>query len=451
MSEVIKIKKGLNIRLKGQAEKIFVKVDPADSYALKPTDFKGLVPKMSVKPDDKVKAGTTLFFDKYRPGIKFVSPVSGTIKEVRRGERRKILEVVVESDGKMEHEQFGKQSPNDLSKEQVTQKLLESGTWPFIRQRPYGIIANPEDEPKAIFISAFDTAPLAPDMDFIITGQEEDFQIGINAISKLTKGKVHVNVDAEFPASSIYNKAEKVYVHKFKGPHPAGNIGVQIHHIEPINKGDIVWYLYPQDVVSIGRLFKNGIYDASRIVALTGSEVHKPRYYKLIGGTSITPIIKDNIKNDNEVRYISGNVLTGTQISSSGYVGFYDSQITVIPEGKHSEMFGWALPGFGKYSVSRTFFSWLAPGKKYKMDTNLHGGERAFVMTGQYDKVLPMDIYPVQLLKSILANDIEKIENLGIYEIIEEDFALCEFVCTSKIEVQQIVRQGIDLMIKELG
>ena len=451
MSEVIKIKKGLNIKLQGKAEKIFMKADPAEKYALKPTDFHGLVPKLNVKQDDLVKAGSTLFYDKSRPEIKYSSPVSGKVAEIRRGERRKILEVIIENDHKLEHIDFGKESVENLTREKVTSKMLESGLWPFMRQRPYGIIANPEDTPKAIYISAFDTAPLAPDLDFIVTGNEDDFQSGIDAISKLTSGKVFLNIDADYAATSIFNRVNKVEITKFKGIHPAGNVGIQIHHINPINKGDVIWYLYPQDVISIGRLFKNGIYDASRIVALTGSEVHKPRYYKLISGSSITPIIKDNIKKENEVRYISGNVLTGTQISSNGFLGFYDSQITVIPEGNYAEFLGWALLGFGKYSNSRTFFSWLVPNKEYKLNTNFHGGERAFVMTGQYEKVLPMDIFPVHLLKAILASDIEKMENLGIYEVIEEDLALCEFVCTSKIEVQQILRKGLDLMVKELG
>ena len=451
MSEVIKIKKGLNIKLQGKAEKIFMKADPAEKYALKPTDFHGLIPKLVVKQDDLVKAGSTLFYDKSNPEIKFSSPVSGKVAEIRRGERRKILEVIIESDNKYDQIDFGKESSENLTKEKVTAKMLESGLWPFIRQRPYGIIANPEDTPTAIYISAFDTAPLAPDLDFIVTGNEEDFQAGINSISKLTSGKVYLNVDADYPATSIFNRVSKVKITKFKGVHPAGNVGIQIHHIKPINKGEIIWYLYPQDVITIGRLFKKGIYDASRVVALTGSEVHKPRYYRLLSGSIITPVIKDNIKKDKDVRYISGNVLTGTQVSSNGYLGFYDSQISVIPEGNNKEFFGWALPGFGKYSKSRTFFSWLTPNKEYKLNTNLHGGERAFVMTGQYEKVLPMDIYPVQLLKSILAGDIEKMENLGIYEVIEEDMALCEFICTSKIEVQQILRKGLELMIKELG
>jgi len=450
MSEIIKIKKGLDIRMTGKAEKIFMKAEPSKRYAVKPTDFQGLTPKMVVKAEEKVKAGSTLFFDKYRPEVKFVSPVSGSISEIRRGERRKILEVVVESDGKMEYKQFGKQNIADLKRDKIIEKMLDSGLWPFIRQRPYGVIANPTDVPRDIFISAFDTAPLAPDYDFMMTGQDDDFLLGVDIISKLTDGKVYISTDADYAASSVFNKVKKARINRFKGPHPAGNVGVQINKIGPVNKGDIVWYLYPQDIVMIGRLFKNGIYDASKIVALTGSEVHKPRYYKVINGACVCSIISDNIK-EGEVRYISGNVLTGTKITSNGYIGFYDSQVTIIPEGNKAELLGWAMPGFGKFSFSRSFLSWLAPNKEYKLNTNFHGGERAFVISGQYEKVVPMDIYPVFLLKAIMTGDIEKMENLGIYEVIEEDLALCEFICTSKIEVQETLRKGINLMIKELG
>ena len=450
MSEIIKIRKGLDIRLKGEAEKIFIKAAASEKYAVKPTDFEGLTPKILVKPEDSIKAGTALFFDKYKPEIRFTSPVSGKILEIKRGERRKILEVIIQSDERIEYEEYQKGDPLELSRAQVIERLLQSGIWPSIRQRPYGIIANPMDEPTSIFISAFDTNPLAPDLDFIMTGQQEEFQTGINALTKITKGKIHVNVDAEYPASSIYNKVSKAKVTKFRGPHPAGNVGVQIHAISPLNKGEIIWYINPQDVIIIGRLFKNGIYDASKIIALTGSEVYKPRYYKLVSGSSISTIIKDNVK-DGNLRYISGNVLTGTKITSQGYIGFYDSQVTVIPEGDYYEFFGWATPGFNKYSFSRTFWSWLIPGKQYALDTNLHGGERAFVMTGKYEKVLPMDILPLQLLKAIIAEDIDQMEKLGIYEVIEEDMALCEFICTSKTEIQQLIRKGINLMIKELG
>jgi len=450
MPEVIKIKKGLDINLKGKAEKIFIQSDPSETFAVKPIDFTGIFPKLTVKVDHDVKAGSPLFFNKYKPEVIFTSPVSGKVIAINRGERRRILEVVIRADKEIRYESFTKANPLDLSREQIIENLLESGLWPFIRQRPYHIIANPEDEPKAVFISAFDTAPLAPDYDFALKNDAQPFQTGIDALSKLTSGKVHLGLNGAYPPSRVFAEARNVELHYFRGPHPAGNVGVQIHHIDPVNKGDIVWFVNPQDVVSIGRLFEKGIYDASRIVALSGSEIKSPRYFKTKIGASITNLVEGNVETG-KLRYISGNVLTGLKIPKDGYIGFYDSQITVIPEGDYYEFLGWCLPGFKKYSVSRSFFSWLAPKKEYHIDTNLKGGRRAFVMTGEYENVFPMDIYPVQLLKAILVEDIDLMENLGIYEVAEEDFALCEFVCTSKTDVQSIIRQGIDLMIRELG
>lgn len=449
MSEVIKIRKGLDIKLKGKAEKIFIRSDPAELYAVKPTDFHNLVPRLTVKVDSGVKAGTPLFYDKYHPEVYFTSPVSGQVTAINRGERRQILEVVIKADAEIEYETFDPGNPSRMSIKEIKDKLLRSGLWPTIRQRPYDVIANPEDMPKAIFISAFDTAPLAPDYDFAVKDCEADFQKGIEALSKLTVGKVHININDEYPASQVFTQPMNVQINRFRGPHPAGNIGIQIHHIDPINKGDIVWYVSPQDVITIGRLFIKGIYDASKVIALAGSEVLKSRYYKILGGTSIKNIVENNII-DGHNRFISGNVLTGTKIEADGFVGYYDSQVTVIPEGDHYELLGWAMPGLNKYSVSRSFWSWLFSSREYKLDTNLNGGLRAFVVTGQYEKVFPMDIYPVQLLKAILVKDIDLMEKLGIYEVAPEDFALCEFVCTSKIDAQNIVREGLDYMIKEM-
>ena len=439
MSKVIKLRKGLNIRIAGGAEKIFIKPNQAEYFAIKPTDFHGLTPKMLVKEGELVKAGTALFHDKNTPEILFTSPVSGTVKEIIRGERRQILEVIIKADIEHEYELFTHGDPKNLSKDQVIENLLKSGLWPLIIQRPYGIVANPNDTPKSIFISAFDSAPLAPDLDFTIQDDAKEFQIGINALSKLTSGKIHLNINAEFNPSKVFINTEGVQLNSIIGPHPAGNVGVQIHHIDPINKGDVVWTLNPQDVVAIGRLFSKGIYDASRIVALTGSEVKERRYYKVMIGSQVTELIKNNLEQEN-VRIISGNVLTGTQISEKGFLGFHDTQLTVIPEGNHYEFLGWALPGMNKFSASKTFFSSLFPKKEYKLDTNYNGAERAFVMTGQYEKVVPMDILPQHLVKAIMVEDIDKMEQLGIYEVIEEDLALCEYVCTSKIEVQKILR-----------
>lgn len=450
MSKVVKLKKGLDIRIKGNAEKIFIKADTPQTYAVKPIDFPGLIPKLIVKPGNDVKAGSPLFYDKHKPEVKFTAPVSGKIVAINRGERRKILEVVIQADSEVKYESFKKAVPSDLSKEEVKENLLNSGLWPFIRQRPYAIIANPADTPKAIFISAFDTAPLAPDYDFLVKGENDAFQNGIDALSKLTEGKIHLSLNSSFPPSDVFTKAKGVEFHYFKGPHPAGNAGIQIHYIDPVNKGDVVWYIGPWEVIMIGKLFIQGQIDISRIVALAGSEVDKPRYYKTYHGGNIEQVVKGNINSKN-VRYISGNVLTGTHIPVNGYLGFYDSQISVIPEGNHYEFFGWILPGFKKFSNAHSYPTWLMPGKQYTLHTNLNGGERAFVFSGEYEKVLPMDIFPVHLLKAILVEDIDLMENLGIYEVAEEDFALCEYVCTSKTEVQKILRNGFELMIKEMG
>lgn len=449
MPTITKIRKGFDIRLTGEAEKTIKELE-TNRYALKPTDFIGVFPKLLIKEGDEVKAGSPVFFDKYRDNIVFTSPVSGKISEIRRGAKRVLLEIIINTDPDIFYIDFEKANPNDLTRELIIEKMLKSGVWPLIRQRPYSVIADPADNPKAIFISAFDTSPLAPDYDLIIHGQGDVFQTGLDAIAKLTSGKVHLNLKADNPSSRVFSKSKNVQINEFTGPHPTGNISVQIQHLDPINKGDIVWYLYPQDVLTIGRLFIEGKFDASRMVALTGSEILKPRYYKTHIGASIQGMIKDNVT-DIKKRFISGNVLTGSKIESTGFVGFYDSQVTVIPEGDHYEFLGWGLPNCNKFSFYRSFCSWMTPNKKFRIDTNINGGIRAFVMTGQFEKVFPMNIYPMQLIKAVLIEDIDLMENLGIYEVDEEDFALCEFISTSKIEIQSIIRKGLDLMRKEMS
>jgi len=450
MSKVINIKRGLDIPLSGEAEKVVKTAEPSRYYGIKPIDFQNMRTKLLAREGERVKAGSPLFYNKLQSDVQQPSPVSGKVVEVKRGERRKILEVVIEADSQIEYEEFGTAEPKDLSRDEVVDKLLKSGLWSFIRQRPYSILANPQDDPKSIFISAFNTAPLAPDNDLVVKGEKDNFQRGIDVLSKLTSGTIHLNVNADFPPSEVITKAKGVQLNQFKGPHPAGNVGVQINKLDPINKGDVVWYVYPQDIITIGKLFEKGIYDASKVIALTGSEVLKPLYYRVLRGMSIDPLVKDNVK-EGELRYISGDVLTGNKISSEGYLGFFDDQVTVIPEGNYYEFMGWAKPGFNKYSAGRTFLSALRPNKKYRLDTNLHGGERAYVVTGEYEKVFPMDIYPVQLIKAIIIEDIELMEKLGIYEVDEEDFALPEFVCTSKTPVQSIVRKGLNLMLQEMS
>lgn len=450
MSKVINLKRGLNIRLKGDAEKVLGTSILADKVALKPTDFPGLSPKILVRPGQEIKAGEPVFLDKYNPEILFTAPISGEVLSINRGERRKVLEIIIKADGKNESVEFNKVDPLKLSREEIKEQLKKSGTWAFLKQRPYGTVAKPETTPLHIFISGFDSAPLAPDYEFILKGQSASFQTGINALSKLTDGKIHVGIKPD-QANGFFSGIKNIETTQFIGPHPAGNVGIQIHHVSPIGKGDIIWTINPQDVVFIGRLFETGKVDFSKIIALTGSEIKTPNYIKVVLGTNLSGLLKNNTKQSGKLRYISGNVLTGEQVDADDFLGFYSQQVTVIPEGDYYEFLGWAMPRLNKFSLSRSYFSWLMPKKEYVADSNLNGEERAYVMTGQYEKVLPMDILPVFLMKAIIAEDIDKMEQLGIYEVIEEDMALCEYVCTSKIEVQSILRNGINLMIKELG
>lgn len=448
MSMDIKISKGADLKIKGVADRVYANVPQSKLYAVKPTDFHLLTPKMVVKVGDLVKAGDVLFYDKNNDLIKFTSPVSGVVQDILRGSKRKIMQVVIEADAEIKYRDFTKRDLPSLSKDVIISDLLASGLWPLIRQRPFGTIANPNDKPKSIFISAFDSSPLAPDNDFIFHGDKDLFQLGLDIISQLSDGKTHLNLDGNSNSAHAFSNAKGVQINNIYGPHPSGNIGVQIHHIDPINKGDVIWTLSPQDIVAIARFFRDGKYDASKIIALTGSKVKKPRYYRIIQGVSIIDIIRDNLVEGNK-RFISGNVLTGTRINENGYLGFYDFQISVITEGNYSEFFGWLMPGFHKYSLSRTFFSWLSSQKEYDLDSNTHGEERAYVVTGQYESYMPIDIFPVHLIKAILIEDIELMENLGIYEVDPEDFALCEYACTSKVPVQSIIRRGLDLIKKE--
>ena len=449
MSKVIKLKKGLDIKLKGEAENLVKNIERCDFYAVKPTDFRLLTPKLAVKAGDQVKAGDVLFIDKYRPEVKFTSPVSGTVETVNRGERRKLLEVVVKADDQIQYKDFGAADVNKLSRDEIIEKLLDSGVWPMIKQRPYDIVASPADEPRDIFVSAFYSAPLAPNFDFVVKGQEVDFQTGLDALAKLTDGKVYVGIRK---GSSVSVKGVETV--EVEGPHPAANVGVQINHIKPINKGEVVWTVNPADVIVIGRLFNKGIADFSRLVVITGSETTERGYVKAIAGCTIASLVDGKIMRGNEdIRIISGNVLTGTKVEKNDYLGAYDNQITVIPEGDEThDFFGWATPGFGKFSVSHSFPAWLmGKNKEYVIDARIKGGKRAMIMSNEYDSVFPMDIMPEYLLKAIIAFDIDKMENLGIYEVAPEDFALCEFVDTSKLEIQKIVRQGLDVLYKEMN
>lgn len=450
MSKNIKLRKGLDINLVGRAERTVAERPMAASYAVSPLDYENVTPKLLVKVGDRVKAGNALFFDKNNPRVLFTSPVSGTVSAVNRGEKRKLLNVVVDADAVQEYEQFESTDLGSASREQIVETMLSSGIWTRLVQRPFGLIADPEKKPKAIFVSAFDSAPLAPEYDFVLAGCEKELQRGFDVLARLTDGKVHLSALAG--REGFVAGIKGVEHHTFEGKHPAGNVGVQIHHIDPVAKGEIVWSMNIQDVAVLGRLFLTGRLDMSKTVAVAGSEIDKPQHCRIIAGAPVRSLLDGNVRKQQAgaaVRIISGNVLTGRKVEADGYISADADMLTVIPEGDRYELLGWAMPRFHRFSVSRAYFSWICPRKAYRLDTNLNGGERPFVVTGLYEKYLPMDIYPMYLLKAILAQDIDKMESLGIYEVLPEDFALCEFVDPSKIEIQQIVRDGINLMIKE--
>ncbi|MDG1428850.1 MAG: Na(+)-translocating NADH-quinone reductase subunit A [Crocinitomicaceae bacterium] len=452
MSKSVKLRKGLDIRLVGEAEKVSsVSVMPK-SISIKPTDFHQMIPKMVVKEGDAVKAGTILFHDKYNPSINYASTASGKVKSIVRGAKRRILEVLIETDGQQTFEVRSSMKLAELSNDQVKEAMLSSGLWPFLRQRPLDVVANPSNEPKAIFVSAFDSSPLAPDFNYVLHGKNDEFQAGLAALSKLTSGTVHLTMNGKTNSDETFKSATGVQLNSISGKHPAGNVGTQIHHIDPINKGEFVWTVNAQDVALIGRFFLTGKFDMRRTIALTGSEIKTPQYTEALIGANVSDILNDQITSEN-VRVISGNVLTGEKIEQDGYLGFYHNQITVIPEGDQLKFVatkGWMSPGFDKFSNSRTFPTWILPkSKKFRLDTNTNGEERAFVVTGELEKVFPFDILPMQLVKAAVTDDIDGMENLGIYEVAPEDFALCEYVCTSKINIQDKIRQGLDLIASE--
>jgi Na+-transporting NADH:ubiquinone oxidoreductase subunit A len=451
MGKFIRLKKGFTINLAGKAAPKVVEIEQPDTFVIKPTDFHGTyMPKPVVKEGDTVKAGSPLFHDKRHENIIYTAPVSGEVVEIKRGEKRKLLEIKILADKRVEYETFKKYTVSEianLSTAALKEQLLTSGVWPNLIERPFGVVADPGVTPKAIHISAFDTHPLAPDYSVLYKGQDQYFQVGVDILKKLTAGAVHVNTHTTSEISTVFSQVKGVEVNKFSGPHPVGCVGVQIHHLDPINKGQIVWTIAPAGVIQIGKLFLNGIYDASKLVAVTGSEVKNPQYYKTYTGASVKKFLQDNLKQDH-VRVIAGNPLTGTAVGKEGHIGFFDQQISVLPEGDYAEFVGWITPGERKLSFHRAIglFSFLSPGKERVVDTNTHGEPRAFVQSGIFEQVVPMDILPTHLLKSILAEDIDEMEALGIYEVIEEDLALCEFVDVSKHKVQEILREGLELV-----
>ena len=449
MSTDIRIKKGLDIKLIGEAERTTTELPLGSMYAVKPDDFHKITPKLLVKVGDKVKAGEALFYSKSNEQLLFPSPVSGEITEIVRGAKRKVLEIKILADKTLKYQSFDKKDIANMDGDQIKAHLLSSGCWPFIKQRPYDVIANPDKTPKAIFISAYASAPLAADYDYVLAGKSAEIQTAISALAKLTEGNIHVSVgkNATNPLSELSN----VSIHKVSGPHPSGNISTQIAKIDPINKGETVWTITPQDLVIIGELLLTGKFNATRLIALTGSKIIRPQYVQGIIGANIQELLHENLDTNNE-RVISGNVLSGIHVSTNGFLGYYDNQISAIPEGDDYEFFGWNKPIFNKISNSRALtFSWLNPKKKYDLNTNTNGEHRAFVLTGSYEQVFPLDIYPMQILKACLYKDLDEMEALGMYEVAPEDFALTEFVCVSKQPHQKIIRDGLDLMLEEIG
>ena len=449
MSKDIRIKKGLDIKLVGEAEKTTENAIVSNFYSIRPEDFHSIIPKLVAKEGTRVKAGETLFYNKDNEAMKFVSPVSGEITEIQRGPRRRIDAIKLTADKEQSYVDHGK---FDMSADadKIKAHLLASGCWSFIKQRPYDVIANADSTPKAIFISGYASAPLAANLDYTLAGKGEELQAAVTALSKLTDGGVHISVgSADSPLANLNDAT----TYKVSGPHPSGNVGTLINKVNPINKGEVAWTVNAQDLVIIGELLLTGKFNAERIVALAGSSVKKPRYFKTKIGSEVATMIYDNgVEKDGNDRVISGNVLSGKRVAPDGNLDYYSNVITVIPEGDDYEFFGWNKPIFNKVSTSRALtFSWLTPKKKYDLNTNTNGEHRAFVVTGSYEEVFPLDIYPMQILKACMYKDLDEMEALGMYEVAPEDFALTEFVCVSKQPHQKIIREGLDLMLKEIG
>jgi Na+-transporting NADH:ubiquinone oxidoreductase subunit A len=444
------LKKGFDIKAAGKAELKITEIPAPSKVAIQPVEFRGIKAKLEVEAGSVVKIGSPLFHAKHNEALKFVSPVSGKVVEINRGERRTLLEVVIENDNTNNTEEIKTIAEKDVasvSKDQIIKSMLKGGLWPMIKQRPFNKIANPEEEPRDIFISGFDTAPLAADVNFILNGLEKEFQHGIDLLTKLTSGKIYLSTG---PQAGFLSEIKNAEINTFIGPHPAGNVGVQIHHIKSVKQHQVVWTIRPSDVAMIGKSFLEGFFIPDRIIAIAGHGLNDRQYCKTILGVPLASLIKESNVNNPEVRYISGNLLTGRKIQRSGYVGFYDNLVSVIPEGpKEKKLLSWYHPGFKKRSHSKSFISsWLGK-KEFEMDTLVNGGDRAFIISGDYERVLPMDIYPVYLLKSILVDDIQEMEELGILELDEEDLALCTYICPSKYDFGTVLRKGLDLIEKE--
>lgn len=447
MANVIKLRKGLNINLKGKATEQKRSIPACDEYALSPDCFEGMVPKVVVREGDKVKAGDTLFVNKLCPDVRFASPVSGTVSAIVRGERRKVLCVKVKADTNQVYADFGIRDVAKMSGSEVKECLLKAGLFGYINQLPYAVSTTPETQPKAIFISALRDMPLAGSFEFELAGNEQDFQTGLTALSKVAK--TYLGIGSSQTAQAL-TSAQDVEVNVFDGKCPAGNVGVQVNNIDPVNKGEVVWTVDPTAVIFFGRLFNTGKVNLTRTVAVAGSEISSPAYVDALVGTPLRAILDGQLKQSEHTRIIQGNPLTGSLSSLDDYLGAHVSEVTAIPEGDDNDEFlGWIAPRTSQFSVNRSYFSWLFGNKEYALDARIKGGERHMIMSGEYDKYLPMDIYGEYLIKAIIAGDIDKMEQLGIYEVSPEDFAVAEFADSSKLELQKIVREGLNMLRKE--
>lgn len=443
---MIKIKKGLDLPIEGDAECRTTDARSVATYAVKPTDYVGLVPRLLVAEGDRVRRGDALVCDKHDDRIRLTSPVDGVVKAVVRGEKRQLRAVVVEREREPAVRRYDTHD--------VKAAMLQTGLWAMLRQRPFGTIANPDDNPKAVVVSAFDSAPLAPDCDYVLQGREEDFCQGLSALALLTDGVTHVCFRQGQPLAQAVQgmRGEKIVGHIVEGPHPAGNVGTQIARLCPIDKGDRVWTMNAQDVAVLGRLVRTGEYCPERVVAVAGPAARSPHYYRVIAGASVETLLEEQLPAEGATRIVSGNVLSGTRIERGGYLCGYDSLLSLLPEGDYYDFMGWLLPGWRKHSFSRTFLSGFMPERKSlkaRFDTNSHGGVRPFVFTGNFERVFPFDIYPLQLIKACIVGDMELQEKLGIYEVEPEDFALCEYIDISKTDIQPIIREALEKLRKE--
>lgn len=448
MAKVHRVRKGYDLKLIGSPSDQMIVAPQPQRVTLYPEDFKGFSPKLSVKEGDRVLAGDPVFHSKTDASVIVPAPVSGTVVRIARGEKRVLRFVEIAPDSVNEYRDFGAANPMDLDRSQILEKLKVSGVWSLVQMRPYGIVAKPGDSPKAVFVNSMDTAPHAPFIDVQLKGREESFSVGMEVVKRLSDRTVlAVREGHSLP---LFESLEGVEIHQFSGPHPSGNTSVHIQHIAPLNKGEVIWTLTAQDVCVLGALFLTGNCRLERVISLSGAGVRTPKHLTVLPGSAVQEIVEGELISDG-IRIISGNVLTGLKVGKEDALHFYHNQIATLPEGDQPDFLGWLLPGFGKFSLSRTFFSWLTPGKTFALDTNMHGEQRNFVMTGQYDRVFPFDIYPLQLLKAMWASDIDKMEQLGIYEIVEEDFALCEVICTSKQPLQELVREALDTVYTEMN